>query len=124
MFEEYLQDASEFLSKANLASKNSEERVSRRYYRASVFYLAGAIEAFVNYVADSFAKAGKLPEHEVAFLNDKHLRFLPEKSQTVEKTEFCSVENIVGAIYHLTVEGVCQHPKSCFSQELIRFAGG
>ena len=48
MFEEYLQDSNEFLSIAERALKASSEREASRYYRASVFYSAGAIEAFVN----------------------------------------------------------------------------
>ena len=60
MFEEYLQDSYIFLSIAEEASKKPNEREARRYYRASVFYAAGAIEAFVNYIADSFAQAESL----------------------------------------------------------------
>ncbi|MBI4600103.1 hypothetical protein HY732_04235 [Candidatus Uhrbacteria bacterium] len=55
--------------------KKNDEREARCYYRASVFYAAGAIEAFVNYIADSFAKANNLTQHEICFLNDKTLVF-------------------------------------------------
>ena len=62
MFEEYLQDSHEFLSIAERVIKElkGNQRVARRYYRASIFYALGAIEAFVNYYADSFAKAGSI----------------------------------------------------------------
>ena len=75
MFEEYLQDSYEFFILARQASKKSEERTARRYFRASVFYAAGAIEAFTNYIADSLAKAQTLSIHEISFLNDKALVF-------------------------------------------------
>jgi hypothetical protein len=85
MFEEYLQDSFEFLQ---IAQQASSEREARRYYRASAFYASGAIEAFVNYVADSFSKAGNLPPHTIAFLNDKVLIFSLRKVDVEEKTEF------------------------------------
>lgn len=86
MFEEYLQDSHKFLVKARDASKTSNDREARCYYRASVFYAAGAMEAFVNYIADSFAKAGSLTPLETAFLSDKALTF--EKGKLVDKVEF------------------------------------
>lgn len=90
MFEEYLQDAHCFLEIAKTAS---DSREARRNYRASAFYVAGAIEAFVNYVAQSFAEAGKLNPNEIAFLNDKVLTFSPEKVQVIEKLEFHRIED-------------------------------
>jgi hypothetical protein len=85
MFEEYLQDSYEFFEIA----KNAEsDREARRYFRASAFYASGAIEAFTNYIADSFAKAESLEPYEIAFLNDKILIFDPKKGQRVEKTEY------------------------------------
>jgi|ERR1051326_7881029 hypothetical protein len=86
MFEEYLQDAYDFLSIAKKNSETGGKREAQRYYRAAVFYTSGAIEAFINYIADSFAKANSLPVHEICFLNDKTLRYsvkhgLQEKSQ-------------------------------------------
>lgn len=86
MFEEYLQDSYEFFDIANTAKKCSDDKKAKRYYRASVFYAAGAIEAFVNYLADSFAQANKLGPVEIAFLNDKTLTF--DKGKPKEKTEF------------------------------------
>lgn len=79
MFEEYLQDSHAFLSIASAFGEKSSEREARRYYRAAVFYASGAMEAFINYHADSFQKAGSLSAHEVSFLNDKVLIFSPEK---------------------------------------------
>jgi len=87
MFEEYLQDSYEFLSLGNGLARESNDREARRYYRASVFYASGAIEAFANYIADSFAKAGNITPHEISFLNDKALAFSVDKG-VIQKTEY------------------------------------
>lgn len=86
MFEEYLQDSSEFLIMARQLSRAREDKKARRYYRVSVFCEAGAIEAFANYIADSFAKAETLTPLEIAFLSDKVLTF--EKGKQIQKVEF------------------------------------
>ena len=88
MFEEYLQDSYEFLILAQQASQTSNVREAKRYYRASAFYAASAMEAFVNYIADSFAKAESLTPHEIAYLNDKNLFFSAKKAKLIEKVEF------------------------------------
>ena len=92
MFEEYLQDSHDFLLIAEESFKVSNERKARRYYRASVFYTAGAIEAFVNYIADSFAKAESLTAHEIAFLNDRRLVFSIDRGLN-ERTEYHSIDD-------------------------------
>jgi hypothetical protein len=51
MFEEYLQDAFEFLTIAEELLSKNKERDAKRYYRASVFYTASAMESFINYIA-------------------------------------------------------------------------
>jgi len=90
MFEEYLQDAYEFLA---IAENSKEDRGARRYYRAATFYTAGAIESFLNYVAESFAHAQNLTPHEIAFLTDKNLSFSPDKLKVVEKIEYHKIED-------------------------------
>jgi len=85
MFEEYLQDSYEFFE---IARKTKKDREARRYYRAAVFYATGAIEAFTNYIADSFAQAESLMPHEIAFLNDKSLIFDPRKGDLKEKVDY------------------------------------
>ncbi len=92
MFEEYLQDSYAFLSIAETLAKESKDRDARRYFRASVFYSSGAIEAFVNYIADSFAKAGSIDRYEISFLNDKALFFSIEHGVR-EKTEFHKLDD-------------------------------
>ena len=90
MFEEYLQDSYEFFV---IAERTSNDREARRYYRASVFYATGAIEAFVNYLADSFAKAERLTPNEISFLNDKVLIFSSDKGKLVEKGKFYKLDD-------------------------------
>src|SRR5438270_10109444 len=87
MFEEYLQDSYEFLNIAAEYASKSREREARRYYRGAVFYASGAMEAFINYLADSFQKAGSLSQHEVCFLNDRVVIFSPEKG-LIEKSKY------------------------------------
>ncbi len=62
MFEEYLEDSSYFLNQAQAAT---DEEVAKRYYRASTFCASNAMEAFVNYVADTLAKGAPLKAHEI-----------------------------------------------------------
>jgi hypothetical protein len=90
MFEEYLQDASEFFEEAK---KATDVRIARRYYRAAIFYTSGAMEAFVNYIADTFEKGGTFTPHEIAFLTDKNLTFSQKKWELIEKTEYHKVED-------------------------------
>lgn len=54
MFETYLEDAYLFL---DMAKQQLEEDNARRYFRASIFCLASAVEAFVNYLIDAFSEA-------------------------------------------------------------------
>jgi hypothetical protein len=93
VFEEYLQDSYDFFITAQKASEESDNRKARRYYRASVFYAASAMEAFVNYTADAFAKGESLSPHEIAFLNDKILTFSARKGELVEQTKYYSIDN-------------------------------
>jgi hypothetical protein len=104
VFEEYLQDSYNFLLIAEEASKVSNEREARRYYRASVFYSAGAIEAFVNYIADSFAKAQSLTDHEIAFLNDRRLVFSADRGLS-ERTEYHSIDDKLRLLLNKFVVG-------------------
>jgi len=90
MFEEYLEDAHAFFQ---MAVSTADEQEARRYFRVSVLCTAGAIEAFVNYLADGFEKAATLPEYEVAFLNDKVLFFDVNNARKTSKAEFHRLED-------------------------------
>lgn len=87
MFEDYLQDAYEFQRIACQCTEDGDAKLARRYFRASVFCIAGSIEGFVNYIADSFAKAKSIPEHEICFLNDRALIFSAAKG-VHERSEY------------------------------------
>ena len=58
MFEEYLQDASAFFDEGRSAAECGDIKKSRRYYRGAVFYTFSAMEAYVNFIADTFEKGG------------------------------------------------------------------
>jgi hypothetical protein len=92
LFEDYLQDAYEFLNLAERFKQENDERAARRYYRAAVFYASGAMEAFVNYIADSFAHARSIPQYEIAFLNDRLISFSVDKG-IFERTEFHKLDD-------------------------------
>jgi hypothetical protein len=100
MFEDYLQDAHEFFCAANEAANNSKEREARRYFRASVFYTASAMEAFTNYIGDSFSKAEKLSDHERAFLNDTQLVFDSTKGIVSTQIRYYSVDDKLKFLIH------------------------
>ena len=93
MFEEYLQDADCFFTRAGEAARSGNENDARSFYRASIFCASSAIEAYVNYIGDSFAKAKTLPPHEIAFLNDKAIYFSTDKGAAVEKSEFHKLDD-------------------------------
>ena len=93
MFEEYLQDAHDFFTTADqLATAGKNEQKARSFYRAAIFCTSSAIEAFVNYIGDSFAKAENLPPHEIAFLNDKAIYFSADKLfDSITSRFFCFI---------------------------------
>jgi hypothetical protein len=93
MFEEYLQDAHELFCIANEATNKSKEREAKRYFRAAVFYTSSAMEAFINYIGDSFNKAEKLSDHERAFLNDTQLVFDPAKGIVNTQIRYYSADD-------------------------------
>jgi hypothetical protein len=93
MFEEYLEDSYELFQMAQLAAQKHDDRTARRFYRASVFYALSALEAFANYIADSFSQAGNLENCEIAFLSDKRQDFLTDKFKLIDKVEYHRIED-------------------------------
>lgn len=65
MYDTYLDDARVFVAQARAATSQDD---ATRNYRAAVFHLASAVEAFVNYVSDT---ENILQPYEVAFLQDR-----------------------------------------------------
>ena len=103
MFEEYLEDASYFLDKAR---KANEEKAAKRYYRVSVFCAASAMEAFINYEADTLSKGAPLQPHEIAFISDKKFVFeLNKQNLLVERNEFHPLEDKLGLLIKKFISG-------------------
>jgi hypothetical protein len=100
MFEEYLQDAHEFFCAADEAANKSKEREAKRDFRAAVFYTASAMEAFINYIGDSFNKAEALTVYERAFLNDTQLAFDPAKGNVVTQIRYYGIDDKVKFLIH------------------------
>ena len=100
MFEDYLEDSYQFMLSAKKASTSGDEKTAKRYYRAAVFCAASSLESFVNYIADSFAKAGTLTIHQIAFLNDKAIAFSLDKKDAVEKLEFHRIEDKLRLLFY------------------------
>lgn len=91
MFEEYLEDAFSF---AVVAKESSDEREAKRYYRASVFYVASALEAFINYIS-SILIQGDLQQCEIALLTDKKFRLNNGRFEVSEIFQLHGIEDKV-----------------------------
>ena len=100
MFEQYLQDAYSLFCLANTPEKKLSDQEIKRYLRASIFYSASAMEAFVNYIGDSFEKGESLSENEIAFLNDKQFIFDPGKGKLISQIRYYSIEDKVKFLIH------------------------
>ena len=88
MFEQYLKDASYFFNEA----ENQHNKAS--YYRASIFHLASAVEAYVNYLADSFDHGDILDNRtEINFLNDRKEYVDSAKGNTQIQKKYNSVDD-------------------------------
>ena len=71
----------------------TESRKAKRYFRASIFYAAGSIEAFANYLADTFNQGNSLTQFEIAFLLDKKIVFDNEKIEVKQRIEYHRIED-------------------------------
>ena len=85
MFEEYLKDSNYFAVKA---SKAGSELEAKRYYRVAIFCTMGAVEAFINYIGDTFAQGETFQPYEVAFLTDKRFNVSKGAFQILEEIEY------------------------------------
>lgn len=94
MFEDYLQDSFSFYE---LAEQNvsTNERIAKMYFRASVFCAASSLEAFVNFIGDTFSKGNTIDKNEIAFLNDLALEISPSKARIETRTKFYSIDSKV-----------------------------
>lgn len=90
MFEEYLEDSSYFAAEAR---KKKDELEAKRYYRVSVFCAWSAIEAFVNFVGDTFEQGDSLPPFEIAFITDKRFGILKGRFEVLDQVEYHRLED-------------------------------
>jgi len=90
MFEDYLEDSNYF---AIEASKASNEREAKRYYRVSVFCAMSAVEAFINYIGDTLAQGEVFPLYEIAFLTDKKFDISGGTFQILDQMEYHKFED-------------------------------
>src|ERR1035437_377654 len=90
MFEEYLIDSYYFYEETN---NLTEDRDKIRNLRASIFYVASAIEAFANFIGETFSKGDSLFKYEIAFLLDKKIIFDHAKIQVKEVTEYHKIDD-------------------------------
>ncbi len=90
MFEEYLEDSHYFVLKAR---QSTEEKEQRRYYRVALFCAVSSMEAFINYIGDTFEKGKVFEPYEIALLNDK--KFANDKGEfkILEQAEFHRIED-------------------------------
>lgn len=96
MFEEYLEDAYHL---AVGAKEKTTEREAKRYYRASVFYAASALEAFVSYISGILIQEGLQP-YETAFLTDKKFHLSKGRFEMSEIFELHGVEDKIKFLFY------------------------
>lgn len=90
MFEEYLEDSYHF---AGQAFMTSNDREARRYYRVAIFCAMGALESFVNYIADMVELGERLQCYEIAYLVDKQFSISKGEFSIQEKREYHRIED-------------------------------
>ena len=90
MFEDYLIDSNYFFKKAN-EEKEKEDKI--RYYRASIFLSASALEAFINYIGETFKGNENLPRLERDFLQDLLTEIEPSKATMITREKYQTLEN-------------------------------
>lgn len=107
MFEEYLTDSNYFAVKATEIKEESEKK---RYYRVSVFCAMSAVEAFINYIGNTFEGSKILGSPEIAFLMDKKFDIAGGTFQVVNQKEYHKIEDKLKFLLHKFV------PKFDFNQ--------
>lgn len=90
MFEDYLEDA---YALAEMASKQSNDRDKKRFYRAAAFYACSALEAFSNYIAYTLQAGELLLEHERAFLFDRKFGLKSAQFCMLKTSEYHRLED-------------------------------
>ena len=101
MFEDYLIDSYSFYLKGNSCT---EGRKAKMYFRASIFYAVSSIEAFSNYLADTFNQGNSLTQFEIAFLLDKKIVFDNEKIEVKQRIEYHRIEDKLKVLIKIFVK--------------------
>ena len=91
MFEDYLTDASHFIESAK--GTNLDSRFKVRDYRVSIFLISSALEAFINYLGETFKDSPDLSLHERDFLNDLQTEVNPRTAMLDKKEKFQTLDN-------------------------------
>lgn len=92
MFQDYIQDSFSFYKLAEQSSATNE-RAAKMHYRASVFCAASSLDAFVNFIGDTFSKGNTIDKTEIAFLNDMALEISPTKAIIETRTKYYPIDN-------------------------------
>lgn len=91
MFEDYLTDASYFIESAKSTTIDSRTKV--RDYRVSIFLISSALEAFINYLGETFKDSQNLSLHERDFINDLQTEVNPKTAMLDKKEKFQALDN-------------------------------
>lgn len=92
MFEDYIQDSYSFFELGDECAK-TDERSARMYFRASVFCAASALEAFLNFIGDTFEKGNSIDPNETAYLNDRVLEVSSSRGTVEPRTRYFSIDS-------------------------------
>lgn len=90
MFEDYLIDSYHLAVEAR---DTKDERASKRYYRASIFYAISAIEAFINFIGDTLSKGEKTAQYEIAFLIGRKFGVVKDKFKITNQIDYTRLED-------------------------------
>lgn len=95
MFEEYLADTADLISRARLAAKDGDSACAKRFYRSAAMVGVASLETFVNYIASTFEKAGPngLAIYELAFLLDKRFNQDDGKFAMRDQPQYARLED-------------------------------
>jgi hypothetical protein len=90
MFEDYIEDAYAFVESGRSALSDRE---AARMYRAAILQTSAAVEAYVNYIADTLSFA-KFEAFEIAFLSDKSFGLTNEyRFVALNKVEYHRIDD-------------------------------
>lgn len=92
MFETYLIDAHHFIDEVQIHIFDGDTSKIRSY-RASIFLTSSALEAFINYIGETFKENTQLTLHERDFLNDIQTEVNAKDGTLKKKEKYQSLEN-------------------------------